>query len=128
MAEPVGMDFGQAVQSAAAINQWVGEQTNNKIQKIITPESLGPLTKLVLVNAIYFKGDWEVKFDKSKTSKGDFHVSPTKTVKTDMMFCNEEYGYVYNLVRKHTMSNSRVVENLQIFCLLKNSFISREHL
>jgi serpin B len=90
--EPVGMDFGQAVQSASAINQWVVEQTNNKIKKIITPESLGPLTKLVLVNAIYFKGDWDVKFDKSKTSKGDFHVSPTKTVKTDMMFCNDEYG------------------------------------
>ena len=86
------MDFGQAVQSATAINQWVEEQTNAKIQKIITPDSLGPLTKLVLVNAIYFKGDWEAKFDKSKTSKGDFHVSPTKTVKTDMMFSVEKYG------------------------------------
>ena len=88
------MDFGQAVQSATAINQWVEEQTNNKIQKLIDPESLGPLTKLVLVNAIYFKGNWDVKFDKSKTSKGDFHVSPTKTIKTDMMFAKEEYAYV----------------------------------
>ena len=88
------MDFGQAVQSATAINQWVEEQTNAKIQKIITPDSLGPLTKLVLVNAIYFKGDWKVKFDKSKTRKGDFHVSPTKTVQTDMMFSKEEYAYV----------------------------------
>ena len=88
------MDFGQAVQSATAINQWVEEQTNNKIQKLIAPESLGPLTKLVLVNAIYFKGNWDVKFDKSKTSKEDFHVSPTKTIKTDMMFAKEEYAYV----------------------------------
>ena len=86
------MDFGQAAQSATAINQWVEEQTNKKIKKIITPESLGPLTKLVLVNAIYFKGDWEVKFDKSKTSKGDFHVSPTKIVQTDLMFSSEKYG------------------------------------
>ena len=92
LAEPVGMDFGQAVQSATAINQWVEEETNNKIQKLIAPESLGPLTKLVLVNAIYFKGDWEVKFDKSKTSKGDFHVSPTKIVQTDLMFSSEKYG------------------------------------
>ena len=88
------MDFSQAVQSATAINQWVVEQTNNKIKKLITPDSLGPLTKLVLVNAIYFKGNWDVKFDKSKTSKGDFHVSPTKTIKTDMMFTIEEYAYV----------------------------------
>ena len=86
------MDFGQAGQSATAINQWVEEQTDNKIQNIITPEAITPLTKLVLVNAIYFKGDWEAKFDKSKTSKGDFHVSPTKTVKTDMMFSVEKYG------------------------------------
>ena len=88
------MDFSQAEQSASAINQWVEEQTNNKIQKLIDAKMLGPLTKLVLVNAIYFKGNWDVKFDKSKTSKGDFHVSPTKTIKTDMMFAKEEYAYV----------------------------------
>ena len=89
------MDFGQAVQSASAINQWVKEQTNNKIQNLIGPESISSMTKLILVNAIYFKGDWKVKFDKSKTRKGDFHVSPTKTVQTDMMFSKEEYAYVY---------------------------------
>ena len=88
------MDFGKAEQSASAINQWVEEQTNKKITNIISPESISPLTKLVLVNAIYFKADWKVKFDKSKTEKGDFHVSPTQTVQTDMMFSREEYAYV----------------------------------
>ena len=94
LAEPVGMDFGQAVQSASAINQWVKEQTNQKIQDLIGPESISSMTKLILVNAIYFKGDWNVKFDKSKTRKGDFHVSPTKTIQTDMMFSKKEYAYV----------------------------------
>ena len=86
------MDFGQAEQSRTAINEWVEEQTNKKIQDLISPGSLSALTKLVLVNAIYFKGDWNVKFDKSKTRKGDFHVSPTQTVQTDMMFSTNEYG------------------------------------
>ena len=86
------MDFGQAVQSASAINQWVKEQTNQKIQDLIGPESISSMTKLILVNAIYFKGNWNVKFDKSKTRKGDFHVSPTKTVQTDLMFSNEKYA------------------------------------
>ena len=104
LAEPVGMDFGQAVESTTSINQWVEEQTNKKITNIISPESLGPDTKLVLVNAIYFKGDWDVKFDKSKTRKGDFHVSPTKTVQTDMMFSKEEYGYVYNFMKRQTQT------------------------
>ena len=86
------MNFAQAEKSRAAINQWVEKQTNKKIKNLIAPGVIGPLTKLVLVNAIYFKGDWEVKFDKSKTSKGDFHVSPTKIVQTDLMFSNEKYG------------------------------------
>ena len=92
MAEPVGMDFGQSEQSRTAINQWVEKQTNKKIQDLIAPGSINALTKLVLVNAIYFKADWKVKFDKSKTEKGDFHVSPTQTVQTDMMFSREEYA------------------------------------
>ena len=92
LAEPIGMNFGQAEQSRIAINQWVEEETNKKIQELIPPGSFNALTKLVLVNAIYFKGDWDVKFDKSKTRKGDFHVSPTQTVQTDMMFSTNEYG------------------------------------
>ena len=88
------MNFAQAEKSRTAINQWAEEQTNNKIKNLIAPGVISSLTKLVLVNAIYFKGDWEVKFEKSQTSKGDFHVSPTKTIKTDMMFAKEKYAYV----------------------------------
>ena len=92
LAEPIGMNFGQAEKSRNAINQWVEEQTNKKIQELIAPGLLDANTKLVLVNAIYFKGDWEFKFDKSKTRKGDFHVSPTQKVQTDMMNSSGTYG------------------------------------
>ena len=47
---------------------------------------------MVLVNAIHFKGDWDVKFDKSRTNKEEFHVSKDKTVEVDMMYTKEEYG------------------------------------
>jgi serine protease inhibitor len=92
LAEPIGMNFGRAEQSRTAINQWVEEETNKKIQELIPEGSFNALTKLVLVNAIYFKGNWDVKFDKSKTQKRDFHVSPTQTVQTDMMFSTNKYG------------------------------------
>ena len=92
MAEPVGMDFGQAEQSRMAINEWVEEQTDKKIQDLIAPGSFSAWTKLVLINALYFKGEWLVKFDKDKTRKGEFHISKTETVQTDMMFNNKEYG------------------------------------
>ena len=91
LAEPIGMDFAQAEQSRTAINQWVEEQTNKKIKELIAPGSLSEETKLVLVNAIYFKGDWDVKFHKSRTQKGDFHVSTTKKVQTDMMHSTGDY-------------------------------------
>ena len=92
LAEPVAMNFGHSEQSRMAINQWVEEQTDKKIQDLIAPGSISALTKLVLVNAIFFKGDWHVKFDKEKTRKRNFHVSKTKTVQADMMFNNKEYG------------------------------------
>ena len=92
LAEPVAMDFGKSEESRVAINEWVEEQTNNKIQELIAKGSITGLTKLVLVNAIYFKGDWDVKFNKNKTKKRDFHVSKEKTVQADMMYINEEFG------------------------------------
>lgn len=56
------------------INNWVKEKTQDKIPKIVTPESLsGSLA--VLTNAVYFKGGWEYKFDKGETKEGDFHLS-----------------------------------------------------
>ena len=91
LAEPISMNFGQPEQSRTKINQWVEEQTNQKIQELIAPGTLVD-AQLVLVNAIYFKGDWQFKFNKTKTQKGDFHVSPTQTVQTDMMFSSGTYG------------------------------------
>ena len=85
LAEPIGMNFDQSEQSRTEINQWVEEQTNQKIQDLIAPGSLSGNTKLVLVNAIYFKGDWQFKFNKTNTKKDEFHVSPSQTVQSDMI-------------------------------------------
>ena len=86
------MDFGQAEQSRTAINEWVEEQTNKKIKELIPERSIDASTKLILVNAIYFKADWDVKFCKSRTYEQDFHVSPTQKVQTDMMHSTAKYG------------------------------------
>ena len=67
------------------INDWVEEQTNDKIKDIIPPGMLGPLTRLVLSNAIYFKGTWVLEFDKKDTYDEDFMVTDSKTIKAPMM-------------------------------------------
>ncbi|MGB3346084.1 MAG: serpin family protein [Candidatus Humimicrobiia bacterium] len=89
------VDFINATEDARVIiNKWVEEQTNNKIKDLIPAGVLNTLTRLVLTNAIYFKGLWIKQFDKEETRKEDFKVSSEKTVKVDMMsITGEEFNY-----------------------------------
>jgi serpin B len=88
------VDFKTAPDSARnTINQWVEQQTNDKIQNLISPGVLKPATRLVLTNAIYFKGDWLSQFDKSNTENEDFHLSTTQSVKAPLM--HRTGGYFY---------------------------------
>lgn len=75
-AKITNLDFSDAEAAAAAaavINQWVAEQTRQKIPDLVSPEALREAV-LVLVNAIYFKGEWQAKFDKNDTTEGKFHL------------------------------------------------------
>ena len=71
--------------SRQTINTFIEEQTNNKIKDLIPRGILDTSTRLVLTNAIYFKGTWTWEFDKSYTSEWDFKVTPNNVVKTPMM-------------------------------------------
>lgn len=88
------VDFKAAPEAARqTINQWVEQKTEDKIKDLIGPDVLHPQTKLVLTNAIYFKGDWETQFDKAQTKDEDFHVSPSQTVKTPLMHREGSFNY-----------------------------------
>jgi serpin B len=75
------------------INAWVGKQTNDKIKDLISPGALNPTTRLVLTNAIYFKGNWQDQFDKEATQKEEFHLSAAQWVMTPMMHRTGGYRY-----------------------------------
>jgi serine protease inhibitor len=80
------LDFvGATEQARQTINGWVEDKTNNKIKNLFPSGSLKPSSRLVLTNAIYFKGTWVKQFDKSDTRDEDFRVSSDKTVKVPMM-------------------------------------------
>lgn len=88
-------DFkGNADGERKRINRWVEDQTNNKIKDLIPAGLLNPLTRLVLVNAIYFNGDWEQEFDKKDTSKQDFRTPSGKTSVDMMSIRGESFRYV----------------------------------
>jgi serpin B len=85
MAEANELDFSKNVEAAKIINSWIENQTNGKIKDMIDSGALSELTRLVLTNAIYFKGLWENPFDPKYTSQVDFKVNSSKTIKVDMM-------------------------------------------
>lgn len=66
-------DFrGNAESCRGVINAWVEERTRNRIQNLIPPGAVNPLTRLVLVNAVYFYGEWESRFDPTRTRREPF--------------------------------------------------------
>ncbi len=99
------IDFAVATEKARqTINKWIQERTNNKINELFRPGSLNRLTKLVLANAIYFKGEWSLQFDKKETREEDFKVSKERTVKVPMM----------RITGQSARFNYAEIENLQI--------------
>ncbi|KAJ8936886.1 hypothetical protein NQ318_010913 [Aromia moschata] len=70
---------------ASEINGWVEENTNNKIQDLIDPNSIGPNTRMVLINTLYFYGKWESMFEKTGTVARVFYRSKNETVDIDTM-------------------------------------------
>lgn len=77
----------------ATINEWVEQETKNRIQNLIGPGVLTPATRLVLTNAIYFKGKWQDPFEKGATQAGDFHLSGTQAVTVPLMHRTGGYRY-----------------------------------
>ena len=75
------------------INAWVEQKTNDKIKDLLSQGDLNSMTRLVLVNAIYFYGDWETQFKKSATEPKDFSLLNKNQVKVPFMNEQEIYNY-----------------------------------
>lgn len=80
------VDFaGDPTLVAEKINGWVEKQTDGMIKSLITPGMVNPGAKLVLTNAIYFKGQWKLPFDKGATANEPFTTGSGKKVTVPMM-------------------------------------------
>lgn len=86
-------DFAKAAEdSRININTWVEEQTNKKISDLIGKGVLDELTKMVLVNAVYFKGNWKTQFSEDQTKETDFY-NGAKSTKVQMMSTKAKFKY-----------------------------------
>jgi len=94
-AKTTNLDFiNHPEDSRVAINSWVENQTEDRIKDLIPGGAIDPATRLVITNAIYFKGSWVKQFDRNRTSDMEFRTGAGTTVKVPMMQRTDE-GAVY---------------------------------
>ncbi|XP_072416611.1 leukocyte elastase inhibitor A-like isoform X1 [Chiloscyllium punctatum] len=73
------------------INKWVEAETANKIKDLLAEGSVDSDTRLVLVNAIYFKGTWAKTFDEQDTREMPFKLNKNETKPVKMMYQMKEF-------------------------------------
>jgi serpin B len=88
------LDFASDPEAARlTINDWVNHHTEGRIKEMTPRGHLGPLTRLVLANAVYFNAAWADRFKKSETKDGAFHLLDGSQVTVPMMTHSASYGY-----------------------------------
>ena len=88
------LDFASS-NAVSEINNWVSDNTNNKITKII--DGIPSDAVMYLINAVYFYGSWQYEFDKSNTQKQNFYLEDGNSVSVDMMEMETGLKYYYTL-------------------------------
>jgi len=81
--------------SRVTINNWVEDKTNDKIKDLIPSGVINSMTRLVLTNAVYFKGEWVKQFNKDDTIERDFTTDSNNIVKAFMMQRTDDES-IYN--------------------------------
>ncbi|MDD3094927.1 MAG: serpin family protein [Candidatus Neomarinimicrobiota bacterium] len=88
------MDFiGAPEASRLLINQWVSEQTNDRIKDLLPSGSVDALTRLILTNAVYFNAEWDEHFNEDMTKKAFFYPETGDAYQVDMMYKRQHYPY-----------------------------------
>ncbi len=87
------VDYETAVEKArTAINGWTAEQTHDRIPEIVPSGAVDELTRLVLVNALYFKAPWSTPFEVDATTDDEFHLGSGESVTVPTMHGDAGYG------------------------------------
>lgn len=105
-------DFANTESAVSDINRWVSEKTNRRINEIVNAGNINSDTKLLISNAVYFKGEWLNKFEKQKTISAPFFTSVENQYKVDFMnmteslqyFENDEYQFISKPYRDSDLS------------------------
>ncbi|XP_021028646.1 plasminogen activator inhibitor 2 [Mus caroli] len=117
--EPEAVDFLECAEEAREkINSWVKTQTKGEIPNLLPKGSVDEDTKMVLVNAVYFKGKWKTPFEKKLNGLHPFRVNSHESIPVQMMFLHEKLniGYIKDL--KTQILELPYIGNISMFLLL----------
>uniref|UniRef100_A0A671K6P2 Leukocyte elastase inhibitor n=1 Tax=Sinocyclocheilus anshuiensis TaxID=1608454 RepID=A0A671K6P2_9TELE len=117
------VDFKKNSEAARVnINKWVEKKTQGeKIKDLLPPRGVDETTKLVLVNAIYFKGNWEKKFSKDATRDGQFKMNKTQTKPVKMMQQKSKFPLAFiPEMNSQVLELPYVGKNLSMLIILPN--------
>ncbi|XP_075849928.1 serpin B3-like [Microcebus murinus] len=122
LASAESVDFQNATEeSEKKINTWVETQTNGKIKDLIPNKTLDNTTVLVLVNAVYFKGQWEKKFNKEDTKEGEFWLNKGTSKSVQMMNQRKSFNFaLLEDVQAKVLEIPYKGEDLSMIVLLPN--------
>uniref|UniRef100_A0A8C4KKN7 Serpin B10-like n=1 Tax=Dromaius novaehollandiae TaxID=8790 RepID=A0A8C4KKN7_DRONO len=129
-AEPESADFVRtANEIRKEINSKVEHQTEGKIQNLLPPGSVDSLTRLVLINALYFKGSWATKFQAEATRQRPFRVNMNTTKPVPMMFLSDKFNWCYTeSVQANILELPYVHNDLSMFILLPSDITGLQKL
>ncbi|KFP48048.1 Serpin B10 [Cathartes aura] len=129
-AEPQSVDFvGAADEIRREINSKVEHQTEGKIQNLLPPGSVDSLTRLVLINALYFKGNWATKFEAEATRQRPFRINMHTTKPVPMMYLSDKFNWTYvESVQTDVLELPYVNNDLSMFILLPSDITSLQKL
>lgn len=113
------LNFTDAVASAQTINSFVESKTNKKIMDVVSSSMFDSTTRLVLVNAVYFKGKWKRAFDPKKTTRGQFHFNSVGSGPINFMNTVDTFNYG-DLGYAQVLELAYADSNLSFFIVLPN--------
>ncbi|XP_039132896.1 serpin-ZX-like isoform X2 [Dioscorea cayenensis subsp. rotundata] len=80
----------KSIEVAKGVNGWVEKETNGLIKNLLPDDSVDSMTRLIITNALYFKGLWKHRFDISKTREKEFHLLDSTIIKAPFMTSKED--------------------------------------
>ncbi|VDN20486.1 unnamed protein product [Dibothriocephalus latus] len=119
---PEGLKFSDSEASRAHINQWVKNKTEEKIGELFPKDSINNQTQMVIANAVYFKGAWDLPFEKSDTKDGKFTLPGGTKKDVKMMYQeikNAEFSEFEDMDAKAVCLSFKQ-SRLRFFILLPN--------